>query len=230
MQVRLICEVYHKAIEVYNAYGIHTICMDEQTGIQALERIAPDHSCREGVGIRREYEYSRHGTTCLFGNFHVPTGKLWSPLLRPTRTETDFVANLQNVVAVSPNDRYRIILDNLNTHYSESCVRFVARQCGVSESGLGVKGKSGVLQSAETRKAFLSNPLHRIHFYFLPRHSSWLNQVEIWFGILRTKVTKLGSFVSVGNLENKIRSFIDYYNQAKAHPFQWTYKGKPLCV
>jgi transposase len=230
VQARRICDAYHEAIEAYHSYGIHTICMDEQTGIQALERIAPDHRCSEGIGIRREYEYARHGTTCLFGNFHVATGKLWAPLLRATRTEQDFVDNLQAVVSTSPRDRYRIVLDNLNTHYSESSVRYVASQCGVRESELGVKGRTGVLENSQTRKEFLSNPLHRIHFYFLPRHSSWLNQVEIWFGILRAKVTRLGNFRSVGNLENKISSFIAYYNEVLAHPFQWTYRGKVLCV
>jgi transposase len=230
VQVRFICEIYAEAIEAYRSYGIHTICLDEQTGIQALERIAPDHGCRQGVGIRREYEYVRHGTTCLFGNFHVATGRLWSPLLRATRTEQDFVDNLHGVISQSPKDRFRIVLDNLNTHYSESCVRYVAKHCGVPEDRLGVKGKTGVLKDSESRKNFLSNPLHRVHFCFVPRHSSWLNQVEIWFGILRRKVTKLGNFVSVGNLENKILSFIGYYNEVMAHPFQWTYRGKPLCI
>ena len=102
--------------------------------------------------------------------------------------------------------------------------------CGIDESTLGTKGRSGILKNMESRQAFLSNPVHRIHFYFLPRHSSWLNQIEIWFGILRRKVTRYGSFKSVENLNEKIKQFIDYYNDALAHPFQWTYRGKVLCV
>ena len=229
-RVRLLCSIYGEAIEAFDSYGIHTICLDEQTGIQALERIAPDYASRPGMVARLEYEYERHGTTCLFGNFHVPTGRILAPLLRPTRTELDFVDNLKGVIQLNPNDRYRFVLDNLNTHCSESCVRFVAEQCGIAQSSLGEKESHGILQNMKTRQAFLENPLHRICFYFLPRHSSWLNQVEIWFGIVRSKVTRWGSFCSVSNLNDKISQFIDYYNDTMAHPFQWTYKGKTLCV
>ena len=228
--VRLICEVYAESIEAYESYGIHTICMDEQTGIQALERIAPDYQSIPGSHARLEYEYARHGTTCLFGNFHVATGRMLSPLIRPTRTEVDFVDNLKSLINTDPKGRFRIVLDNLNTHCSESCVRFVAEQCGIAKSTLGEKGSHGILENMQSRQAFLSNPLHRIHFYFIPKHSSWLNQVEIWFGILRSKVTRLGSFCSVTNLSDKITQFIDYYNDTMAHPFQWTYRGKTLCV
>lgn len=229
-RVRLICEIYAESIEAYKDYGIHTICIDEQTGIQALERIAPDKPSLPGQCAKLEYEYKRHGTTCLFGNFHVATGELLSPMLSATRTEEDFAANLASIVKQAPNDRYRFIVDNLNTHCSESCVLYVAKMCGIDESTLGTKGRSGILKNMESRQAFLSNPVHRIHFYFLPRHSSWLNQIEIWFGILRRKVTRYGSFKSVENLNEKIKQFIDYYNDALAHPFQWTYRGKVLCV
>jgi len=229
-KVRLICDVYSEAMEAYEAYGIHTICMDEQSGIQATERITNDLASVPGQAAKLEYEYQRNGTTCLFGNFHVATGKMISPLLRSTRTEIDFVENLQNVIGSDPTARFRIIADNLNTHYSESCVRYVAEQCGIDQSELGEKGRHGILKDKASRQAFLSNPLHRIHFYFLPKHSSWLNQVEIWFGVLRSKVTRFGSFCSVNNLNDKITQFIDYYNDVLAHPYQWTYRGKALCV
>jgi hypothetical protein len=118
----------------------------------------------------------------------------------------------------------------MSTHYSESCVRYVAEQCDIYQSELDEQGRHGILKDKASRQAFLSNPLHRIHFYFLPKHSSWLNQVEIWFGVLRSKVTRFGSFCSVNNWNDKITQFIDYYNETLAHPHQWTYQGKTLCV
>ena len=229
-KVRLICDVYSEAIQAYDDYGIHTICMDEQTGIQALERIARDLPCIEGLVRRLEFEYIRHGTLCLFGNFHVATGKIISPTIRETRTEVDFVDNLKGVIGFDPKARFRIVLDNLNTHCSESCVRIVADQCGIDATGLGEKGHSGILKDMQSRQEFLSNPLHRIHFYFVPKHSSWLNQVEIWFGVVRRKLTRYGNFTSLGNLNAKLSQFVDYYNEVMAHPYAWTYRGKPLCV
>ena len=79
-----------------------------------------------------------------------------------------------------------------------------------------------------TRKEFLSDLNHRIRFVYLPKHSSWLNQIEIIFGIIHRKCLRGGNFTSVANLEAKLREFITYYNTTMAHPFAWTYTGKPL--
>jgi hypothetical protein len=63
---------------------------------------------------------------------------------------------------------------------------------------------------------------------FLPKHSSWLNQIEIVFGIVMRKVIRRGNFTSVADLEAKLRAFLAYFNVVLAHPFHWTYTGKPL--
>lgn len=228
VRVQAVCDAYLESIDLYKRYGIHTVCIDEQTGIQALERIAPDLPARPGFIPRREYEYVRHGTIGLFGNFHVPTGRVLAPMLRETRTEEDFMENLDDVIGTDAAGTWRLIVDNLNTHCSESCVRYVAYACGIQED-LGVKGRSGILKSMDSRRKFLSDASHRIRFLFLPRHTSWLNQIEIWFGTLRRKVTRLGSFVSVDALCNNILEFIDYYNTSLAHPYNWTYTGRVVC-
>ena len=79
-----------------------------------------------------------------------------------------------------------------------------------------------------TRREFLSNITHRIRFVYLPKHSSWLNQIEIFFGITHRKCLRGGNFTSVADLESQLRQFIIYYNTTMAHPFDWTYTGKPL--
>ena len=62
---------------------------------------------------------------------------------------------------------------------------------------------------------------------FLPKHSSWLNQIEVIFGIVMRKVMRRGNFTSVAHLEDKLRRFLKYFNDTMAHPFEWTYTGNP---
>ena len=227
-QVVEICTVYREALELYRTYGVHTVSMDEQTGIQALQRIARDLVPQPGLFARREYEYIRHGTLGLFGNLHVATGKILSPLIRQTRTEADFLQNVARLVQTDPAAHWRFVTDNLNTHCSESLVEYVAQQCGIN-TDLGVKGRRGILKSLQSRREFLRDPSHRIRFIYTPKHCSWLNQIEIWFGTLRKKLTRYGSFSSLENLQDRILRFINYYNQTMAKPYRWTCDGSLLC-
>lgn len=224
-----VCVCYQSAPRRLHEEGIHTVSTDEMTGIQALERIAPTKPMQPGRCALREFEYKRNGTQCLIGNFEVSTGRVIAPTVQPTRTEADFAAHVQQTVATDPEAGWIFVADNLTIHCSETLVRYVARRCGIADD-LGKKGKSGVLKSVATRKEFLTDPSHWLRFVYVPKHTSWLNQIEIWFSILVRRVIKRGDFKSVTDLRAKILAFIDYFNRTMAKPFKWTFTGRPLNV
>jgi len=210
------------------ALGCHVVGTDEMTGIQALERAAPTKPVRPGCPERREHEYIRHGTTTLIANFNVATGEVLAPSLGPTRTETDFADHIARTIATDPDAPWLFLADNLNTHQSEALVRLVADRCGLADD-LGAKGRAGILQSQATRAAFLADPAQRIQSLYTPKHTSWLNQIELWFSILTRRVLTRGNFASLAALEQRLRDFIAYFNLT-ARPFKWTYRGRPLCI
>ncbi len=199
-EVKQVCDIYANAIDLKES-GVHVISCDEKSGMQALEReITPMTSTHVE---RQDNTYKRHGTQCLIANFDVATGKVLLPTIQETRTEEDFEKHIKVSVDSDPEAEWVFVVDQLNTHKSESLVVLVATLCGLTAIDLGVKGKSGVLKNMETRKQFLTHPEHRIRFIDTPKHASWLNQVEIWFSILVRRLLTRLSVKSTVELKEK---------------------------
>lgn len=95
------------------------------------------------------------------------SGQVIEPSWGPTRTEEEALAHIQCLIASDPKaSKWHLVLDNLNIHQSEALVRWVAEREGIAAEALGVKGKSGMLQSMESRAAFLHDPTHQVVFYY----------------------------------------------------------------
>ena len=225
---RLVSDLYAQALTL-REQGVHLLCCDEKTGIQALERVSAIRYAIPGFVERQDAHYIRHGTRTITANFEVATGRILASTIAATRTEPDFVQHLERTLAPDPKGEWIFVVDNLNTHVSASLVRFVADRCGLKVD-LGRKGVRGILRSMATRAKFLSDPDHRIRFVYTPKRASWLNQIELWFSILSRRLLRRGNFVSVQHLSDRIRAFIKYFNQTLAKPFKWTYRGRPLAV
>ena len=227
-QVEVVCQAWRDAPDLYFQANTHTVSVDEMPGLQALERIAKTIPMKSGQPKRIEYEYKRHGTLCMIGNWHVVLGQMISPTIKPTRTEDDFAWHIFYTVQTDLNAGWVFVLDNLNVHCSATLVSYVAKLEGIDKNTLGIKGVSGILKSVESRQAFLSDRRHRVRFVYLPKHTSWLNQIEIVFGIVGRRVMRRGSFKSLAELKDRLLDFIDYFNRTFAKPFQWNYTGRPV--
>lgn len=130
-EVDRVCQTYKEAAEKSAEDGTHTVSMDEATSLQAIERNAPDMPVQPGSIAKLEFEYTHHGTTALTVGLDVVTGRIVSPTLEPTRTEPEFVQHVHRTINTVPNENWIIIVDCLNTHISESLVKWVARQCNL---------------------------------------------------------------------------------------------------
>ena len=161
-QVEKVCQTYLQAPELNVKDGTRTVSLDEMTGLQAVERNAPDKPPLPGEVAKLEFEYTRHGTTTVIGNFDVVTGKMFATTIQPTRTEEDHVKHIQQTIATDPTVNWVILVDCLNTHCSASLVEYVAKICEPetelgkkrcirnSEIGCHPQGISGVCQTSNS--------------------------------------------------------------------------------
>jgi transposase len=230
-EVRAVCEHYALALSLHEEEGVHLVSTDEKSGIQALQRLHPALPMRPGkVECQEEHEYIRHGAQCLIANFEVATGRVIAPSIGKSRTNEDFASHIEGTIATDPDAAgWIFVVDQLNIHQSEDLVKLVAKKCDI-ELELDRKGNLKNIKAMASRRTFLEDPTHKIRFVYTPKHTSWLNQIELWFSILARRVLKRGNFISVEDLKRQILRFIEYYNRTMAKPFKWTYKGRPLKV
>ena len=139
-EVENVCRTYLEA-PAKAADGAHTVSVDEATSLQAIERNAPDKPAEPGGVAKQEFEYTRHGTTTLTAGLDVVTGMIVCPTLEATRTEPEFVAHIARTVDTDPTAEWIFVVDRLNTHMSESLVKFVAESCGLRDA-LGKKTRA----------------------------------------------------------------------------------------
>jgi len=99
------------------------LCVDEKTGIQALERKHPDKPTQPGRVRRREFEYKRHGTVSLLASFEVKTGKVVGECIQRNNS-CAFIRFLRRLMKIYPKGKLYIILDNGSSHKSKETKRF----------------------------------------------------------------------------------------------------------
>lgn len=176
------------------------ICVDEKTGMQALERKFEPEPSSPGKPGRYEHEYIRHGTTSLIAGFEITTGDVVAQC-RPTRKADDLLAFMEKLAEGYPHQNVIIVWDNLNIHHD-----------GPSKRWTQFNERHG----------------NRFTFFYTPKHASWMNQIEIFFSILHRRCLKWGSFHSTQKLEDVVLRFIQHWNQDEGHPFNWTFGGYPM--
>ncbi len=226
-QVKTVCDTYLNAATQFQEHNIRTACVDEMTSLQANEKRAPGKRPAPGKDGKEECQYTRHGTVCLTGNWDVVAGQFIMPTIEETRNNKDFSRHIEHLIKSDLADGWILVVDNLNTHCGEPLVRMVAKFLGIPAKELGKVKKHGALKSMASRRAFLSDPSHKVRFVFLPKHSSWLNQIEAVFGMINRRVMRGGSFTSKADLIGKLKQFIKYFCETIAKPMNWTFTGRP---
>ena len=168
------------------------VSVDEKSQIQALDRTAPMLPLRPGLAARRTHDYRRHGTTTLFAALEIATGRITADACYPRHRHQEFLRFLKKVAAAHPGTGLHVVLDNYGTHKHPEVRRWLARPEN-----------------------------QRITLHFTPTGCSWLNMVEIFFGIITRQAIRRGTFRSVKDLTGAIGAFIDAYND-RCRPFTWT--------
>jgi transposase len=170
------------------------ICVDEKP-LMIRSQKYPTHVGRNG-SVRREYEYTRHGTAALLAAFDVGSGQVVGTV-EPNRKADTLVAFMEQLAVQYPSGKVTIVWDNLNIHYdgpSQRWVEFNTRHGG------------------------------RFSFVYTPIHASWLNQIEVWFSILERRVLRYGDFDSFEAIAARVAGFIELWNRVEGHPFRWTWR------
>ncbi len=205
-------------LSIYANPPEYLFLFDECTGIQALSRCAPDSS-KSDYSRNRESHYNRNGTTNLIAFMNHGTGEIFGRCTSGHDTEKLIQVFTEHVKSQPGDEPLHYICDNYATHYNENLCRKVAELCNVTCP----KSENGT-----ERREWLQSENKRIVIHFLPFHGSWLNMIEIWFGIMKQKTLDNGWFENVEALTNEIYNFILTWNDHYSHPFEWNYTGEGL--
>ena len=172
-----------------------TVSYDEKPGIQAIANTSEDLRPTEDNGeVYRDYEYKRLGTVSLLAGIDLLTGEA-IPLVRDTHKSSDFIDFLKILDKKYPSqDTIRIILDNHSAHTSKETKRFLATM-----------------------------PKDRFAFVFTPKHGSWLNMIEGFFGKM-TKQMLRG--IRVNSKQELVDRIYQYFDEINKEPvvYHWKYK------
>jgi transposase len=172
------------------------ICMDEKSGIQALDRSQTILPVRPGMPASRSYDYKRNGKIDLFAALNILDGTVITELHRRHRHQ-EFLIFLRTIDECVPRElEIHMVLDNLGTHTQPDVKRWFER-----------------------------HPRFKLHF--TPKGASWLNMVEVWFGILTKKQIRRNSFRNVNDVIRAVNEFVESY-QDSPRPFVWTAKADEI--
>ncbi len=197
----------------------YLFCFDECTGLQAKSQAAPVLPVSPDKPRYEEFEYSRNGTTDLMAFLNPKTGEVFGKCTPNHNTQTLIGVFNEHVNTLPSNAKLHYVMDNLSPHFNDEFCKTVAQLSGQTYHPL----KTGI-----ERRNWLQNDDKRIVIHFVPFHGSWLNMIEIWFGILSKKCLKHQSFQSLPELITAIEEFIETWNNSFCHPFTWRYTGEGL--
>ncbi len=169
------------------------LCVDEKSQIQALNRTQKVLPMQPGHAEQRTHDYVRHGTTTLFAALEIATGQV-TGVCKGRHRHQEFLAFLKHLARAYPDTGDGTELHLIMDNYATH-------------------------KRPEVKAWLAANP--RIHVHFTPTSGSWLNLVEVWFGIIERQAIRRGAFPSVRDLMIKIRDFINGWNRRR-HPFIWT--------
>jgi len=206
-------------VDVYLHPPEYLFNFDECTALQAKCPLAPDLPPAPNKPKYEEFEYRRNGTTDLMAFLNPKSGEVFGKCTLNHNTQTLVRVFKEHVNTLPPDAPLHYIMDNLNTHFNDEFCKAVAELSNVTYDPL----KTGF-----ERRQWLQREDKRIVIHFTPFHGSWLNMIEIWFGILNKKCLKYQSFESVQLLQENIKEFIETWNKFFAHPFTWRYTGEGL--
>lgn len=210
-----------RIISLYFNQPQYLFSFDECPGIQVLQRLAPHLRTEETMKRLEEFEYIRNGTIDILAFLRVKSGEIFAECKANHTTETLLEVFEAHLKTLPENEIIHYIMDNLASHASYALCKLVAKYSKIKCP------PEKELDTAPKRREWLQSESKRIVFHYTPFHGSWLNMVEIWFGILNQKCLN-ESFDSPESMYNAIYAFINKWDTYLAHPFKWNYDGDGL--